>query len=159
MIRHLQCQRGVTLLEVLVFIVVVSVGIAGLLAAFDVNVRTSADPMVRKQLVAAAESLLEEVLAQPIAGDGVRPAATQASRAGALFDEVDDYHGLATAGIYAIDGSVPIAGLESYSLSVAVDATATMPGVLAGAMRKVTVTVGGFNEVFRLTGYRTNYAD
>ena len=152
-------SAGITLIEVLVFIVVVSVGIAGLLAAFDVNVRNSADPMVRKQLVAAAESMLDEILSQPITGNGVHPAATQASRAASLFDEVDDYAGFTSIGIYAIDGVTPISGLSAYSLSVAVDATATLPGVPAGALRMITVSVAGNGENFSLSGYRSNYAE
>ncbi|MFZ2268427.1 MAG: type II secretion system protein [Azonexus sp.] len=152
-------SSGITLIEVLVFIVVVSVGIAGLLAAFDVNVRNSADPMVRKQLVAVAESMLDEILSQPITGNGVRPAATQASRAASLFDEVDDYAGFTSVGIYAIDGAAPIVGLGGYTLSVAVDATATLPGVPAGALRRITVSVAGNGESFALSGYRSNYAE
>jgi MSHA pilin protein MshD len=154
-------MAGITLVEVLVFIVVVSVGLAGLLAAFDVNIRNSADPMVRKQLVAAAESLLDEILSQPITGNGVHPPATQASRAAGLFDEVDDYAGFTTTGIYSIDGATAIPGLDTaaYSVSVAVDATATLAGVPAGALRKITVTVTGPGESFVLAGYRSNYAE
>lgn len=150
---------GVSLIEVLIFIVLVSVGIAGLLAAFDVNVRTSADPMIRKQLVAVAESMLDEVLAQPLTGNGVRPPATQASRAASLFDEVDDYNGFATTGIYAIDGASPVSGLSAYSVAVSVDSAAALAGAAAGAVRLVTVTVSGNGERFVLAGYKTNYAE
>jgi MSHA pilin protein MshD len=54
-------QRGVTLVELIVFIVIVSVGIVGLLSTMNSTIRNSADPMVRKQMVAIAESLLNEV--------------------------------------------------------------------------------------------------
>lgn len=155
-----QRQRGVTLIEVLVFIVVISVGLSGLLVAFDINVRHSADPMVRKQLVSIAESMLDEVLAQPITGDGVRPAggATQANRAAGLFDEVDDYngYGVGLVGVYAIDGVLPINGLSAYGLTVTVDSAATLSAIPA---RKVTVAVSGSGESFSLAGYRTNYAE
>lgn len=58
-------QRGVTLIELLMFIVIVSVAIAGLLQVYNQTVRSSADPLVRKQALALAESLMAEVLAQP----------------------------------------------------------------------------------------------
>lgn len=58
-------QAGVTLVELIVFIVVVSVGVAGLLSVTGSTVRNSADPMVRKQMVAIAESMLNEVMQQP----------------------------------------------------------------------------------------------
>lgn len=58
-------QGGVTLVELIVFIVVVGVGVAGLVSVTGNTVRDSADPMVRKQMVAIAESLLNEVMQQP----------------------------------------------------------------------------------------------
>lgn len=58
-------QRGITLVELIVFIVVVSVGIAGVLSTIGPMVRDSANPMIRKQMMAVAESLLLEILRQP----------------------------------------------------------------------------------------------
>lgn len=58
-------SRGVTLVEQIIFMVIVSVGIVALLSTFGVSLRHSADPMVRKQMLAVAESLLAEVLHQP----------------------------------------------------------------------------------------------
>lgn len=57
--------RGFTLIELIVFIVIVGVGLAGILAVFNVTVRSSADPMIRKQMLSIAEALLEEVELQP----------------------------------------------------------------------------------------------
>lgn len=58
-------QRGATLVELIMFIIVVGVGVAGLVAAMNSSLRFSADPMQEKQLMAIAESLLGEVLQQP----------------------------------------------------------------------------------------------
>ncbi|HET6720167.1 MAG TPA: type II secretion system protein, partial [Rhodocyclaceae bacterium] len=55
-------QRGMTLIELIVFIVVVSVGLAGVLSVFNVAVRNSADPLITKQALAVADALLEEIL-------------------------------------------------------------------------------------------------
>jgi MSHA pilin protein MshD len=63
--RQLRCPHGLTLIELLVFIVIVSVGLVGLLSVFNVSVRGSADPMIRKQMLSIAEALLEEVELQP----------------------------------------------------------------------------------------------
>lgn len=46
-------------------IMIISVAVAGVLMVFGNSVRNSADPMMRKQAVAIAESLLSEVMAQP----------------------------------------------------------------------------------------------
>ena len=58
-------QRGLSLIELVVFIAIVGIALAGLLVLYDTAVRGSADPLVRKQATAIAESLLGEVLAQP----------------------------------------------------------------------------------------------
>ena len=58
-------QRGATLLELIVFIVVVSTAVIGVLAALDLSNRSSTDPMIQKQALAIAEALLEEVQLQP----------------------------------------------------------------------------------------------
>jgi MSHA pilin protein MshD len=57
--------RGVSLIELIVFIVIVGVGMAGIFAVFNVMTAGSADPQVRKQVLAIAESLLEEVMLMP----------------------------------------------------------------------------------------------
>ena len=58
-------SAGLTLIEMMIFIVVVGIGLAGVLAAINYATARSADPMIRKQALAAAESLLEEILQQP----------------------------------------------------------------------------------------------
>jgi MSHA pilin protein MshD len=58
-------QGGLSLIELVIFIVIVSIAVAGVLVVYNRSVRGSADPMVRKQAVAIAESLLAEVLMQP----------------------------------------------------------------------------------------------
>lgn len=57
---------GVTLVELIVFIVIVGVALAGLFAAFNTMTAGSADPQVRKQVLAIAESLMDEVSLMPI---------------------------------------------------------------------------------------------
>lgn len=56
---------GLSLLEVVVFIVVLSVGFAGMLILYNQVTRASVDPLVRKQALAIAQSLLEEIELRP----------------------------------------------------------------------------------------------
>ena len=60
-----RAERGVSLVELIIFIVVVGVAVVGVLAAINLGTRSSADPMVQKQALAIAEALLEEVQLQP----------------------------------------------------------------------------------------------
>jgi MSHA pilin protein MshD len=57
--------RGASLIELIVFMIVVGVGVVGLVSVSVPLVRNSADPALRKQMMAAAETLLNEVLQQP----------------------------------------------------------------------------------------------
>jgi MSHA pilin protein MshD len=145
-------RRGFTLIELLVFIVVVSVGIAGILKVMDTVVRGSADPMVRKQSMALADSLMGEILLKAYSEPGGGANVLEASRD--LYNDVDDYNGInetiSAAGPVFLD--LPS---ELYGLSVQV-AVAT---VTLGAMpaKSVTVTVGKGGDTVSLTGYRTNY--
>jgi len=146
-------QGGLTLIELIMFIVIVGVGVTGVLSVMNVSARHGGDPMVRKQALAVAESLLEEILAHDFADpDGVEP---EESRA--LYDDVSDYDGLTSAGIRDLTGAV-IPALASYSASVSVDAGTAWAGIPAGQVKRVTVTVtSSAGEVIALSGYRTNH--
>jgi len=56
-----QWQLGATLIELIVFIIIVSVALAGVISVLNVTTRASGDPLRRKQALAIAEGLLEEV--------------------------------------------------------------------------------------------------
>ncbi len=57
--------HGVSLIELVIAIMIISVAVSGVLMIFGDSVRASADPMVRKQALALAESMLNEVMAKP----------------------------------------------------------------------------------------------
>lgn len=58
-------QRGISLIELIIFIVVVSVALAGILRVMNVTGKSSADPLIYKQSLAIAQALLEEVELMP----------------------------------------------------------------------------------------------
>ena len=63
--RRRVAEGGLTLIELIMFIVIMSVGLAGILGVFNNIIRTSADPVIRKQALSIAESLLWEIEQQP----------------------------------------------------------------------------------------------
>ena len=136
--------RGFTLVELIFFIVVVSVGLAGILKVMDVTVKSSADPLVRKQSIALAESILQEVLQKAYTDpDGVTGESTRAT-----FDDVDDYNGRGTSTFTDLPPE-----LSAYAISISV--TPTTLGSLPAKKVAVTVTNGG--DAITMTGYRANY--
>lgn len=63
-----QCSRrmaGLTLIELVMFMVIVSVALVGILNVLKVTTAHSADPLQRKQALVIAEALLEEVALMP----------------------------------------------------------------------------------------------
>jgi MSHA pilin protein MshD len=82
-------------------IMIISVSVAGVLMVFGNTARNSADPMVRKQAVAIAESLLNEVMAQPFtfcdpqdpANDAATPPASTAACTGGVAGSQDGGNG------------------------------------------------------------------
>jgi MSHA pilin protein MshD len=140
-----------TLMELVMAIVVIGVGLAGVLVAFNQAVFRSADPMVQKQMLAIAEEMMEEITLKPFAAQPVVP---PAGCARAAHDDVLDYAGYAWAGICDIDG-VAIPSLAAYGVAVAV-APAVLPNGVAALRVTVTVTHGA--DVLTLVGYRTAWA-
>lgn len=145
-------QRGFTLVELVIFIVVVSAGLAGILLVMNTAVKSSADPLVRKQTVALVEALLEEIVLKEFADPG---AGYDSSSPRKYFDDVGDYHGYSTSGgVVDINGDL-IAGLSQYNVtSVAVVATSELTGVDSSNAKKITVTVTGPDGAITLSAYR-----
>jgi MSHA pilin protein MshD len=54
-------ERGLSLIELIMFILIVSVALAAILQVLSLNVTHSADPQMRKQALSVAEGLMEEV--------------------------------------------------------------------------------------------------
>lgn len=176
---------GISLIELVVFIVVVGIGIGGVVATYRQYTKSSVDPIVRKQALAIAESLLEEVALQPftycdptdpavyaatsataaqcpILPEAIGPEAGQARTGANPFNNVNDYHGFAMAGAAMTDiTGAAVPAVAAYSASVSVSAsTGELPSLLSNSdALKIVVTVtgpAGVNVI--LQGYRLLYA-
>lgn len=144
--------RGLTLVEMVLAIVILSVGLAGVMLAFSTVTRASADPVVAQQMLAIAEEMLEEIELKPYA---VAANAAPAACARNTFNDVLDYDGYtAASGVCTIDG-VAIASLATYAVQVRVQ-TGTLAGV--GAAQRIDVTVTHGSDSLTLTGWRSDFA-
>ncbi|MDD5248839.1 MAG: prepilin-type N-terminal cleavage/methylation domain-containing protein [Rhodocyclaceae bacterium] len=151
---------GFTLVEMIIAIVIISVGLTGVMIAFNTVVGSSSDPLIHKQMLAVAEEMMEEILLKPFTPQGVAPAngvtACGAGAARAGFDDVADYNNYQTTGVCDIDGTA-VGGLADYNVSVTVAAQADL-GLTAADVRRVTVIVKHGSETITLVGWRTSYA-
>ncbi len=155
-------ERGFSLVELIVAIIIMGVGLTGLMSVMPLAIRTSADPLVMKQAQTIADGMLNEISSKAFSNPpaGFSGAATQANRA--LFDDVLDYNGYASTGAYAIAGVAPITGLTAYNVTVTVTGTALGAGALQAAASTqswlITVTVAYPGGSISASGYRLNYA-
>lgn len=170
-------QAGLSLVELIVFIVIVSVGVAGILSVFNLTAQKSADPQVRRQMFAVAEALLEEVQYKPFTfcdpddtnaaaalssasctgganDESSLPLGPEAGETRATFDNVSDYNGLALSPASDINGT-PISG---YSAVISVAQQQLEASIPADASLRITVTVTRGGESLSLSGYRLRYA-
>lgn len=159
MISNRVRQRGVTLVELVISIVVIGVAVAGVLAMYKQAVGRSADPMLQEQAVAIAEAYMEEITLKSFLDPdtGTVCPAHEASRAN--YDNVCDYKGLSDTGARDQSGGAPIAGLEQYNVQVSVSNVA-LNGVPSTQALQVDVQVthsATASVNVRLTGFRTNY--
>jgi MSHA pilin protein MshD len=138
-------QRGFTIIELIVFIVIVGVALAGILTVMNQVVSRSADPMLTKQAAALADSVMEEVLQKAYDNPDGTTAGDRTT-----WDSVTDFNG-ATQAAFGLPAS-----LMGYTLLVTVADDAATLGVPA---RRVTVrvTIAATGDSVQLVGYRTNY--
>lgn len=128
---RLSLQRGITLVEQIIFIIVVSVGVVGVLSTMGPALRFSADPQVRKQQLAIAESLLSEILHQPFtycdpddanAGTATLSGATPScadpiadqNRGGAALTSASPHSASVTEGRFGVDPGTQFDNVADY---------------------------------------------
>ena len=145
-------QQGFTLIEMILAIVIIGVGLAGVMLALSVAVRSSADPVVNQQMLSIAEELIEEVQLKPFLAS---PNSAAGGCARDTYNDVSDYNGYASSGqICTVDGTA-VSALAGYSVNVGV-ATASLSGI--GGSKRITVTVSKGTQSLTLVGWRTDYA-
>jgi MSHA pilin protein MshD len=165
---RVRAQRGTTLVEVIIFMMIVSIAVVSVVSALSLAARQSADPLVQREALAVAESLIQEIDGQPYAqkdpynptgpDDAIGPEPGE-TRAGSPlpFDNPNDYSGYSENGIVAPDGSA-VSSLGTYSASVAASQQA-MGTVPAGDGLLVVVTATGPDgQPVSLTTFRARYA-
>jgi MSHA pilin protein MshD len=140
--------RGVTLIELVVTITVVSIAVTTVVGALSNSSMQSANRMIQQQATAIAASYLEEIMQKPYTA----PNGTEAARR--LFDDTTDYASLPDTVVRDQQGTA-IPGLGAYRVTVQV-AGSTLPGLPAGTVQLIDVTVthpsSGMSVL--MTGYK-----
>ncbi len=156
---RLSSQAGLTLIELVVVIVVISIALLSLIRVFNQAASNSIDPVVQIRALECAQSKLDEILARkfdestpsggvPACGSAETNAANCTGiTADADLDDVGDYNG-------HVDNS-----LDNCQIIVTVVNAGTELGLSSNVQaRRITVTVnsiGGGGAV--LSAYRANF--
>jgi len=171
-----QRQRGLTMIELIIFILIVTIAVIGVLQVITLNTARSADPIRQKQALAIAEGLMNEIrsagmalcdITDPNFGVPDVPCAVPDNVGIEVpgdrpYDNVNDYvTSWNTPTAYTID-SARNRFPDGYTATVTIPDPATQaapfPGVPASAALQVIITVsyGGNNNVM-LSTWRTRY--
>jgi MSHA pilin protein MshD len=145
--NRLKRQTGLTLIELILSMVIISIALVGIFLVVNFTVRHSADALVERQALAIAESYMEEIVLQNYSGSVAGSRAT--------FNNVDNYNGLIDVGAHDQQGN-PVSGLSQYTITV----TVATPAILAGGVnaKQITVSVSGPGvSGLTLVGYRASY--
>jgi MSHA pilin protein MshD len=170
----LKKEKGMTLLEVILMILVLSVGLTGVLVYFVQGVRNSSNSQIATVANVLAQDLMEEirskcwdetsttlapcggaVTASTIGADG--------GEARASYDDVDDFNGLSNTPPRDSQGNAMPAAFNDYtrSSSVCYVASSDLNTCAGGTSnyKKITVTVswGSVGDQVQLVGVATNH--
>ncbi|WP_027328836.1 hypothetical protein [Marinimicrobium agarilyticum] len=150
-------QRGVTLIELIVFIVVISLALGALLGVYRYSVVNSVDPVVRVRLIEAAQSQLDVVLAQPY--DANTPAGGVPACGSTVPSGRPSPPSCADAGgVSSFDGYSD-SPYSSYQRQVNVELAGTELGLPnnAWAKRITVIATAPDGQSVTLSAYRTNF--
>ena len=158
-------HNGFTLIELVVMIVVLSVGLVGILSAINYTTSHSADAMVQIRSVELGQRYLDEILPMRFnenSGTGGTPRCSSADpgslpcaaigsdgEARSEYDDTDDFNGL----------SESPAGYPGFTVSVAVAAAGGEAGMPADphALRIDVTVADPLGSQMRFSAYRANF--
>jgi MSHA pilin protein MshD len=167
--RH---QHGLTMIELIIFILVVTIAVIGVLQVIALNTARSADPIRQKQALAIAEGLMNEVrsagtdpcsITDPNYGlvgapctepDNVGPEGGAARPYDNVNDYVANWNTPSTYNEDLLGARLP----AGYAATVTITQPATFAGIPASDTFLITVSVNyGGNANVVLSTYRLRY--
>lgn len=182
----MRAARGFSLIEVVIVIAVLTIAIAGVLRIINLTTSNSADPQLRKQALAIAASLLEEIelarftncdpLTDPNPTGATAPSlctvpevmGPEAGNNGRMYDNVNDYGSLSGAVTYTTDAAgnafpagyvakVTITAETGLGPSGSTISSSTSPNGMNVLRISVAVSYGSGGDSVVLDGIRTRY--
>ncbi len=162
-------NRGVTLIEMVMTIVILSIALVATIMVISSSVNRSANPLIQHKSVLLAQAYFDEILTKRFAEEtpvGGVPAATtgvcsvggEAGESRELFDDVDDYD-LLDEMPPKLQTDVNLNDYSEYRVQVSVACAGTSLGLTNNYDAKlITVTIDPPEiSTMTFTAYRANY--
>ncbi len=175
-------SRGFTLIELVVAIVILSIGTVSFITLMNASTVNSVDPMVRQQANAVARAYLEEILLRPFCDPNITSdcfgtcttgntctnvacSNTGAGETRATFDDVCDFQALPDTLVRDQAGNQITPELDDYRVAVVVvDVGINLNGLIGSAALsqslRVDVTVTHINIPtvnVQVSGFKANF--
>jgi len=163
-------QRGTTLIELVMTIVIISVAIAGVVGAFSLIAGRSADPLNQSRAVALAQLYMDEIIAKQFADEsaagGGAVNATKANCSNTVvdderrstFNDVSDYNGLDNKPPQNSEED-PLNGYSNFQVAISVQCAGEEVGFAQDHQAKrinITITDPSGNH-YLFSAYRGNF--
>lgn len=178
--RRIDNQAGFTLVELIIFIVVVGISAVSILSVYRITAKNSVEPILRKQAQSIASSLLSEILSHAYThcdpSDDNAEVATRVEECATLpealgpepgesrfvapqFNNVNDYHGYTMNPVVSVSNT-PLPRLKDFRASVSITPVGAVIFSLPSNddVLQINVTVTGPGISITETGYRFKYA-
>ena len=159
-------ERGATLVELVITIVIISVAIAGTVGAFSLIAGRSADPLNQTRAVALAQIYMDEILgrrydeATPVGGvpkaSGCNVSTEEADRAD--YDDVDDYNAITDAPPENAEGDSLGADYDNFRISVSIQCAGAEVGLAGDDAKRIDLAITDpIGQIYSFSVYRANY--
>ncbi len=171
----MQTERGLSLIETIIAIVIIALAVAGIMTVFFQNVQKGTRPLLETKGVELGQAMLDEILFKrwdedtPLGGGriptGLANIGTEGESSRTAFDDVDDYNGYSDGvpgePLQNELGEDISSGFTGFSRTVTV-AFDKPPGAPAGIpvndYKKITVQVTiPTGDTIGFTAVKTNY--
>ena len=151
-------QKGFTLIETIVFIVVISIGMVGIMSLSNTLIQQSATPIIISEANAIALSYMDEILGKPFYDPATQTVCPAPPVGRINFDNVCDYSGYFNHSPVTNMNGTTFGRFSGFSVTADIIYPATLGALPNADVIQVNVIVY-HSEIpdFKITGYRTVY--
>ncbi len=171
-------SRGFSLIEIVIFIVIVGVAVAGITVQFSQNVAHSADPLLRQKTLALANGIMDEIVRKrwdensPIGGGCVATGSGSCATGPAVstplgadgesradYDDIDDYDAITNQSPPQDPTGTAISAYNGYTLSISVGyPAANWNGINSADVKQIDLALTNpIGETITFTMLRVNF--